>query len=384
MVEVLSRVNLRASQGLPDPSLKKRDVLDELHELLDKFYSKSLKTADIILYPTATLMRLQIRSSGLKVRIVHAVQAKISILESYFYLWFMSGLPLESCIKIGLTQNQISEHTIEFENLNTYCFDYSKWDLTRKQILSVLSFEVISRFINLSSYEAKFLKFLRNYYLTVPMFHPHIDFARRLMGTVSGSGFTSLDNSICNYLLFVICYNRYMSQRGLDPNNYEFKISVCGDDLVFGTNFDLNPKEFTKFVDSEFGVTMGLELPTQPPKVNKLFFLGSLWIDGNPIRTEKVMVASVIFGSGNFPKMTPYELLTSRFLEVFGNSSDCQKYWDRLGIERIPSRVFHFQELKEYRENSRGKIFPKSDLGRGVWLDTSISRDELSILWKTR
>jgi hypothetical protein len=168
--EVLSRVNLRASKGLPDPALKKRDILDELQWLLGSFYSQDLKTADIILYPTATLMRLQIRSSGLKVRIVHAVQAKISALESFYYLWFMSGLPLESCIKIGLTQRQISEHVGEYEDLNTYCFDYSKWDFTSKQVLSVLSFEVMSRFLNLTTYEMKFLKFLRNYYLTVPIF----------------------------------------------------------------------------------------------------------------------------------------------------------------------------------------------------------------------
>jgi hypothetical protein len=175
-----------------------------------------------------------------------------------------------------------------------------------------------------------------------------------------------------------------MSQKGIDPNDFEFKISVCGDDLVFGTNYDLDPNDFSKFVNSEFGVSMGLELSTQAPNVNKLYFLGSLWIDGKPIRPEKVLVASVIFGSGNFPKMTPYELLTSRFLEVFGNSSDCLKYWDRLGIRRIPSRLFHFQELKEYREDSREKISPKSDLGRGVWLDTALSRDVLSTLWSQR
>lgn len=381
--ELIFRINLKASQGMPEPKFKKRDVLNEIIYLVTKFYKGDLKISDIILYPTATLMRLQIRPTGLKARIVHAVQATVSVLESYYYLWFMSGLPLESCIKIGLTQKQISDHIVCYKDYNTVCFDYSKWDLTRKHIFSILSFEIISRFLKLTSYETKILKFLRNNFLTVPMFHPIISFATRVMGTVSGSGFTSLDNSVCNYCLFIISYHRYMIRKGLDPYQHRLMISVCGDDLVFGSEFKIDSDEFASFVSSEFGVRMGVELPNQKPGINKAYFLGSLWKDGKPLRIQKVMVASVIFGSGNFPKMSTYELATSRFLEVFGNSSDCLRYWKRLGLP-LPTRIFDFSELKEHREQTRGKLIPRSDISRGTWVDVSLGITDLSTLWMQR
>jgi len=58
------------------------------------------------------------------------------------------------------------------------------------------------------------------------------------------------------------------------------------------------------------------------------------------------MMASVIFGSGNYPKMSDEELFQSRYFEVFGNSADCGEIWRKVGRTRkVLRRVYVFKEL---------------------------------------
>lgn len=393
--DLIDAVNKQASIGLPNPYLKKRSVLNELRIIYQQFIRGNLTYSQIVRYPSSAFMRLQIRASGLKFRVVCAVEVVHQFIESYFYKYVTSDatvLRKYSDMTIGLTQAEISSRVSQFKYYNTYSIDFSGWDLHRPQILSIISFELIRSLLPLSSYEDKILVYLRNVYLTLPLFHPAFSYVKRNRGTVSGSGFTSLDNSICNWIANTIIIFEYCKKKNFDPYKYDFKLLVNGDDLLLGVqdpNFDFSL--YQELFKSRFSMLTRLECEMSKIGIDKCFYLGSMWINGVPYREESQMVASVVFGSGNFPEMSTNELLQSRFFEIFGNSGDTLKYWKRFKIP-ILKRRFVFSELvnphrfnahkrEDFRESD--KFLQKSS--RGFWFNYN-SKDyhDLNSLWSLR
>jgi hypothetical protein len=390
--DILSATRLSTSIGLPNPTIRKRDYLDNIRFAVNSFYSEKLSIKDTFLYPSATFLRTQIRLSGIKMRVVHAVYALQLSIESFYYQYMVSSLPSDSSITIGRTQLEISKIVSKYKGYHTYCFDHNSWDTFRQPVLSVISFEIIKSVLPLSIYESKILNLCRNYYLTLPMFHPSIPISRRFIGTVSGSGFTSLDNSFSNWILMTILIFNYCKRNGMDPYKFDYLINVCGDDLIMGFKQPINSKSIMDNASSQFGCSMRLEIPVQGIGTDYCFFLGSTWKNGLPFRKEKQLVASVIFGSGNFPMMDTDELLQSRFMEVFGNSSDAYMYWKRLRVVPI-KRIFFFNELFTQFQKGQSPRFQlegleelsgKSKDSRGFWFSFPETLSALSNLWKTR
>lgn len=122
---VLDQVNKSASQGLPDPFVKKRDIIQSLADSVSLFYCTRLKSEDIFKYPSAAFARFQVRSTGLKSRVVNAVNALHATIESFYYIYFMDVMPRESCIDIGRTQAEISHISSSYKDYYTYSVDYS-------------------------------------------------------------------------------------------------------------------------------------------------------------------------------------------------------------------------------------------------------------------
>jgi hypothetical protein len=393
LAQLIFSINKQASQGLPDPFIKKKDILDEITNYMQKFYNKSLSLHKVFTNPAALFIRLQIRGSGLKVRLVHAVQAFQQALESYYYLYFSSGLQLGSAITLGLTQIEISKLANSYTEYYTYSLDHKAWDLHRQPILSVISFDILEQILPLNIYEVKMLRQLRNLYLTLTSFHPSIELRRRHVGTVSGSGFTSLDNSLSNLIFMYIVIYDYCIFSGIDPFTFDFKINVNGDDIIFGTKFKIDEKILFKLAKDRFNVTVQLEYDITVPGDNRLFYLGSEWRNGLPYRKEKQMVASMVFSRTFVPGMTISERLRSRFLEIFGNSSDALFHFNRLKI-KLGTRFYFYNEL--YRpflsgtDNSvRSQMLKEATKNitkdpRGFWYDFDISSNDLNRLWESR
>lgn len=342
--DVLNSVNLKASQGFPDPYLKKRDILPVLEAVLNRFYSGELKSSEIFKFPAMVFVRAQIRGSGLKMRVVHAVQATQQIIESFYYIWFKSLLTLTSCIIIGFTQIEVSKLVSKYTDLYCMSVDAEKWDLCRPPVFSVIAFEFVRQSLALSWYQDRMFIALRNQYLTLPSFHPAFQFSKRLLGTVSGSSFTTMDNSLSGKALFCAVIFEYCKRKGVDPYTFEFISDHSGDDIISGFKKPVDHALLFKIASDLYGITLKLECDISKPGDTRCFFLGSEWIAAKPFRKERLMVASVIFGSGNFPKMSLQELLQSRFIEVFGNSSDMDKYWRKLRVNQL-DRLFFFNEL---------------------------------------
>lgn len=395
LLDVIESINRKASGGLPNPFLKKGQLIGEILPYLESFYNQSLKSETIFQFPSAIFSRSQIRGSGLKLRVVHAVHYLQQALESFYFLYFKRSLPKDSSISLGLTQLEISNVVSKHKGYYTYSIDYKLWDRTRQPVLSVIAFSVIENYLPLSPYQSKIFRTLRSLYLTLPSFHPTIELARRWIGTVSGSGFTSLDNSICNLILTTLVLYRYYNQKGKRFVLSDFVINVSGDDLLLSSKYPLNFTEISSISQRDFGASMKLECEVSNPGKFDCYFLGSRWLDGKPFRSEKVLVAGVCFGTGNFPKLSLNELLQSRFFELFGNSADCYDQFKRLGVEPL-NRLFYWNELarpfKDGTESSPRMLELEKVLTpeerkrdtRGFFYNVNMTSSVIKDLWATR
>lgn len=394
--ELLANVKWSASMGLPTPWIKKRQLRSSLEVMYLEFLKQRLSITNLFKYPTAAFVRYQIRQSGLKARVVEAINVYISFIESWFMMLFKSGLdPLFTSICIGLPQRTIQQRIKALDQYYVYSIDYSKWDELRQPVLSIIAFEWMIKRLPLNAYQQGTLRNLYRNYLTSVMFHPTIDYGKRYIGTVSGSGFTSVDNSLCNHILISIMLHSYFKKIGINPETVDFDLLVCGDDLVVASSVELDIERIFKMSEARFGVKMRLECPVSLPGSSHVVFLGSEWKDYLPYRQEKVLVASVIFGSRNFPMMDTDELLQSRFIEIFGNVCNTKHYFDKLK-RKLRSRFFFFYELyrpeivtdfsntRKYIQGDIDKLRKQSKDNRGFWYNVNLTREDLDHMWSTR
>jgi hypothetical protein len=162
-----------------------------------------------------------------------------------------------------------------------------------------------------------------------------------------------------------------------------------GDDLLIGFNkLELDFESFSKIIKKRFDMDIELEMDMSSSGTDVCFFLGSKWISGVPIREESHLVASVCFGSGNFPKMSQNLLFQSRFFEVFGNSGDCGKYWKRFNLP-ISDRLYFFNELSSPHKFGTSKRRLSQDKSskkdvRGYWFSTDFNIHTIDSLWRNR
>jgi hypothetical protein len=90
--EVLESINKKASQGLPNPHVKKRDILQDISLFLDRFFRRELTINDIFTFPSAAFSRTQIKSDkGASARVVNAVHAYQQVIESFYALSFKNS-----------------------------------------------------------------------------------------------------------------------------------------------------------------------------------------------------------------------------------------------------------------------------------------------------
>lgn len=393
--DMINSLTKSASAGLPNPYLRKRDLINDLRGLYPSIKSGRIKLTDIMMYPAAAFMRLQVRVSGLKTRVVSAVSFHLGEVERFYNLWFRSGLEQYkgiSSIVCGFTQLEVSKLVLSLRGYEVFSIDTSLWDWDRQKVLSVISFRQREKLLKLSSNHSRNYRTSRNIHLNMLLFHPMFSLYSRECGTVSGSGYTSDDNSMCNWNCNTVLIKRYCAAQGICAYKLDYKIFVSGDDLLLAfKNHSFDYELYFKLAKSGFNLTMRLEI--EPSKTGvRCFFLGSLWIDGKPYRSEKHMVASAIFGTGNFPKMSFQELLQSRFFEVFGNSCDCYSYFKRLRLPYILKRLFFFSELSNphrFDNLSRIKRLQSNTTStsvspRGFWYDTKMSEESMFQFWSER
>jgi hypothetical protein len=318
--------------------------------------------------------------------LVFAIAFKIICIEKYFdMLWKQRVIKLGGII-VGLTQIEISTVVKEYDELYAYSFDVDNFDHTVPQLVLVLGYWVLENALPLSIKQVKILRYLRNVMLTLPLFHPNLDFMPRKRGLNSGSGLTNTLGSITMFVMHSIVLFKYCRIHGINLGRIKTKITVSSDDSIIGLSLPLNVIFYVKLFYKTFGMTLDHEA-TAKPGISKVEFLGSLWTNGVPTRSVERMFGRICFGTGNFPIMDEKTLFASRCFEILGNDGRFDKLWASFNL-RMPDKVFRFVEIADYNAQLKIREYiehTNSSENRGLWLNIAdLKAAGLAGVWMTR
>jgi hypothetical protein len=244
-------------------------------------------------------------------------------------------------------------------------FDVKGFDNSVPSLVIIACFKIFENLVPLSPYRRKILIWLRNYFVTLPLFHPTLSMVSRQKGITSGSGFTTVIGSMCMYFMHCVTFYRYAKSVGINLNRITLRIVVSGDDSIVSTSQYIDEKAYAKLMKEIFGIELELEFLSKPGD-SQIGFLGSIWKDGVPFREVNRMFGRIAFGSPNFPEMTEHEMFCSRCFEILGHVGDFDEIWKTFRIP-MSRRLFRFSELS-YHNVKFQELSKQSQDNRGFWV----------------
>lgn len=388
--EVIQTMNLRASIGLPTPWVSKRQSIEFIKEIYYKIVNHKLNLDEEFLNLvgnvaplTAAFVRMQITNSGLKVRLVFAVSLIFLVVETYFNLSLKFVIMnCDSTAIHGYTQLEIQKLVTSTNKKHTLCIDYKSFDQKVPSFVLINCALITSNVLNLHGFEKTLFFNVIDYFIRLPVFHPEVPFVPKVRGIPSGSGFTSIFGSIANSYMLHCAIRRYCLDHRITQFELQYKVFVSSDDTIISSDFYIDFAKLRIILDNMFGVAIELESYSKPDET-EVFFLGSRWIDNKPTRNVSRMIARIIFGSGNYPKMTDLELFQSRCFEILGNTSQYSEIYNTFGLP-YPRRVFRFTELADYSTQEYIKKNMKGKEKRGFFEDIELDTTSSDLVWMTR
>jgi hypothetical protein len=350
--EMMYQRKAKASAGLPDPRVKKRDVDAETKTTLSSLVNEELNVNDLKVQLSGIGQRPQVKASGYKARVIFLVENIRQALGNAYRIPFYELLKLnEKCeLFVGKTQKQISEFTLLTKNYHTLEIDMKKFDMKITNTDIVLAFTLIERSLRLNGYALAVFRYLRNLVINTGHFHPTVGIVNRKRGLTSGDTFTSILGSIVNFIITYVCLLRYCKLKRIDFYNRVIFCAFLGDDIVIVTDFLIDEEVLFSIYKELADFTCTLEGKSVPGECN-VTFLGSTWVSGKPYRSKELMLIQVLFGNGNVPSSmynNPMLHFVSRGMDIFGNSFECEEMFRGCGIPlrsfKYGTRLFHNYE----------------------------------------
>jgi hypothetical protein len=290
-------------------------------------------------------------------------------------------------IVYGKTQSQLSTMVRENKNYNCLMVDFEAFDQTISQDLIVLAFSICEYILALEGHQLYSFRHLRNLFILTSMYHPSIGVVERSSGLSSGSSFTNLIGSLVNFIVTYLSLITYCNRKGINFWNEDIVCRFHGDDSYICTNFKIDEQSLFGIMKTRFGLTVKLEGFSAVGE-DRVSFLGSTWIEGQPYRNVEESLLKVLFGSGNLPKMSPKQLFISRGIDIFGNSCDTTDTFQKCGVSlhdiRHCDRLFRSSELYFSHRFFADTMLSRLE-GRGEFYRlTSSDPESLNTLWSLR
>lgn len=258
--------NLKASAGvygINNAGPKKLDNTGVLFAEFEQILTQARKnqTFDAIIMPA---VRHQI-SGGFnadgsysntfkqKTRLVHVVSFEVIAAETMFFKPIFDGYRQFPWYSTGKSSDQLEAQLRQQRDTHTYwtSIDYSQYDASLPDWLIRDAFDLLYEVINpmLAAQHRDLWKTLvQDFVVKTVIGEDGQTFILR-HGVPSGSMFTNLIDSLCNYLMMLT----YINSQGVLKE--EVAINICGDDNLIFTNSPFDMEDFLSYVKHNFGVT---------------------------------------------------------------------------------------------------------------------------------
>lgn len=223
-------MNKQSSAGYPYHKQKKN-----YYPIVEKICSDVINgTVDMEIFtrPCVTHRVLQPGDGQIKNRWIYCVPIEVTVIEMIFGLDIIFDFQRKpNCpIKLGSTQVELHQYIQRNKKgKKSAAGDYSKFDSTIPKWLMYCAFHIIKHMLDLNDYESKLFDVMAMYIIECNIYHPHTGFTKRGRGLISGSFYTNLIDSICNWYIIEYSFNCCSKQN----RRNSFSYSVSGDDSVF-------------------------------------------------------------------------------------------------------------------------------------------------------
>lgn len=175
--------------------------------------------------------------------------------------------------------------------------DFSSFDKSVPAWLIEVAFDVLSYNLDFVRYQDRgiadarristMFDYIKRYFIHTPIRLSDGSRYRKHSGVASGSYFTQLVDSVCNYILITWAYLR---QHGQYPNH----IKVMGDDSIIGSDLPID-LDLLALHMSEIGMKINVQKSSVSKFLHNLTFLGYTINDGTPSKPYQRWLAALLY-----------------------------------------------------------------------------------------
>lgn len=290
-----------------------------------------------------------------KTRLVSMIDLFLIIAECQFakpFQHYMHGKKFYAMGKLPDEQHNLIV-TMAARYSRWYSLDYSRYDQTIPSWLIRDAFELIWRCFDAETrenYRALFEVIVHDF------IHKHfVSEGGRIVsahkGVPSGSMFTSVIDTICNYIMIMTYFN---SLENKIQDTIKKECCICGDDNLICTNYKLDLNDLASYLNHNFGIDVhpekcsASERVGQPPK-----FLSREWQLRGAYREPRVLLANMCYPERfrdyiKNPDLKPEMILYSYYLAYpigMQHLIDVERFLDdfRLEIPKWGKEIFKYQ-----------------------------------------
>lgn len=301
--------------------------------------------------PCVAYHRVQHGDEGPKTRLVWGYPLSMTLIEAMYARPLINKfLDSRTPIAFGERKFEVAARINRFQQLGvTYSVDYSKFDSTLSYKMIKIAFDILKTHFDCVD-EHEWSTIFR-YFIKTSIIMPDGNIYVKSHGVPSGSYFTQLVGSICNYIAL-----QYIAIRLTSHDIPAKDTMVLGDDSLFGLSEWFSLEEVSKLA-SELGLVVNAGKSRRARRGEDLHFLGHDWHGGLADRPVDEVAKRVVFpeywdNSG----MSNHSRQRSRALSYLADSISSWKIYRTLGyaehndVQRLLVFREPFQNITGWQE----------------------------------
>lgn len=224
--------------------------------------------------PCVAARRIQHGATGPKVRLVWSYPLSMTMIEATFAAPLIKHFLIkQSAMAFGLHRFELAGRLVKVSNAsNRLCLDYSSFDSSLVPRMINMAFNVIATYFNFDEDDIlrKVWDLIVRYFIHTPIVMPDSNIYVKHKGVPSGSYFTQIIDSICNYFILM-----YLSIE-MDFTYIKGSVNVLGDDSAGGISKGISLTK-ARTVLSDLGITLNVEKSSLTHFGEVYDFLGHGW-----------------------------------------------------------------------------------------------------------
>lgn len=361
--ELIKAVKLEKASGAPE-FVSKGEALER-----DIMRMRKIEQGKKAPEPCISYHRVQHgrERQGPKTRLVWGYPLSMTLLEAQYARplidWFLAE---RTPMAFGLHRHELAARLVRIENSSLrYCLDFSSYDASLHPSLISFAFQVLKthfRMVDDKAWES-----IVHYFIHTRIILPDGMVYQKHQGVPSGSYFTQLVDSICNFLIL-----QYVSFRLDGQPIQQDKVLVLGDDSIFGMA-TYHPLVLIAKVVGELGVKMNAIKSVLAKKTSELSeFLGHVWFRGVVNRDAREIAQRMAFPEKPL-RLDPRMRIVTRILAYGSDAINAHiiiAKWSRYKGPNIMAMYFRdvlnepILGWREFQESDHKRIlsFPKTAL----------------------